>query len=61
MAVIVVVAVIPLAMYVPWDSKYLVIVRMVIPFLSPAVASLTTAYYFSARLRRNDQNAKRNN
>jgi hypothetical protein len=34
---------------------------MVIPFLSPAVASLTTAYYFSARLQRNDRNAKRNN
>lgn len=61
MAIIVVIAVIPLAMYVPWDSKYLVIVRMVIPFLSPAVASLTTAYYFSVRLQRNDRNAKRNN
>jgi hypothetical protein len=61
MAIIVVIAVIPLAMYVPWDSKYLVIVRMVIPFLSAAVASLTTAYYFSARLQRNDRNARRNN
>ena len=61
MAIIVAIAVIPLAMYVPWDSKYLVIVRMVIPFLSAAVAALTTAYYFSARLQRHDRNAKRDN
>jgi hypothetical protein len=60
-AILVVIAVIPLAMFVPWDSKYLVIVRMVIPFLSAAVASLTTAYYFSARLQRDDRNARRDN
>jgi hypothetical protein len=60
-AILVVVAVIPLAIYVPWDSKYLVIVRMVIPFLSVAVASLTTAYCFSARLQRDGRNARRDN
>jgi hypothetical protein len=39
-------------MFVPGDSKFWVISRLILPLLSPAVAALSAAYYFSARLRR---------
>jgi hypothetical protein len=45
-------ALIPLWIFVPADSKIWVIGKLVVPLLSPAVAALTAAYYFSARLRR---------
>ena len=46
------IALIPLWIFVPADSKIWVIGKLVVPLLSPAVAALTAAYYFSARLRR---------
>jgi hypothetical protein len=49
-----VLALIPIWIFVPGDSKIWVIAQLVLPLLSPAVAALTTAYYFTARLRRND-------
>jgi hypothetical protein len=39
-------------LFVPGDSKFWVISRLIVPLLSPAVAALSAAYYFSARLRR---------
>jgi hypothetical protein len=47
-----VLALIPLWIFVPADSKIWVIGKLVLPLLSPAVAALTAAYYFTARLRR---------
>jgi hypothetical protein len=44
-------ALIPLWIFVPADSKLWVIGKLVLPLLSPAVAALTAAYYFTARLR----------
>jgi hypothetical protein len=38
--------------FVPADSKVALLARTVMPLLSPAVAALTAAYYFSARLAR---------
>jgi hypothetical protein len=45
-------ALIPLWIFVPADSKIWVIGKLVLPLLSPAVAALTAAYYLTARLRR---------
>jgi hypothetical protein len=45
-------ALIPLWIFVPGDSKFWVVGKLVLPLLSPAVAALTAAYYFTARLRR---------
>jgi hypothetical protein len=47
-----VLALIPLWIFVPAGSKIWVIGKLVLPLLSPAVAALTAAYYFTARLRR---------
>jgi hypothetical protein len=52
-AILGVLALIPIWIFVPGDSKIWVIAQLVLPLLSPAVAALTTAYYFTARLRRN--------
>jgi hypothetical protein len=52
MAILCVLALIPLWIFVPSDSKLWVIGKLVLPLLSPAVAALTAAYYFTARLRR---------
>jgi hypothetical protein len=52
MAILCVLALIPLWIFVPSDSKFWVIGKLVLPLLSPAVAALTAAYYFTARLRR---------
>jgi hypothetical protein len=41
-------------LFVPADSKFWVISRLIAPLLSPAVAALSAAYYFSARLRRSN-------
>jgi hypothetical protein len=42
-------------LFVPADSKFWVISQLIVPLLSPAVAALSAAYYFSARLRRRNQ------
>jgi len=42
----------PLWLFVPSDSKFWVMAQLIVPLLSPAAAALTTAYYFSVRLRR---------
>jgi hypothetical protein len=39
-------------LFVPSDSKFRVMAQLIVPLLSPAVAALTTAFYFSVRLRR---------
>jgi hypothetical protein len=44
-------ALLGLWIFVPTDSKFWVISRLIVPLLSPAVAALSAAYYFSARLR----------
>ena len=51
MATLMTCAVLPLWIFVPNDSKFMVVVKLIVPLLSPAVSVLTTAYYFSARLR----------
>jgi hypothetical protein len=38
--------------FVSADSKLWVITQIALPLLSPAVAALTAAYYFTARLKR---------
>jgi hypothetical protein len=48
---------IPLWIYVPADSRFFAVSRLVLPLLSPAVSALTAAYYFSARLRRGAANS----
>jgi hypothetical protein len=45
-------ALLVLWLFVPEDSKAAVLARLVIPLLSPAVAALTAAYYFTVRLKR---------
>src|ERR1700679_390818 len=49
----VIVSLVGLAMwlFVPGDSKFWSLSKVVLPLLSPAIAVLTAAYYFSARLR----------
>jgi hypothetical protein len=41
-------------LFVPADSKFWFISQLIAPLLSPAVAALSAAYYFSARLRRSN-------
>ena len=48
-AALVVAVCVPLWLFVPGDSKFYVVMRLVIPMLSPAVAALTAAYFFTAR------------
>jgi hypothetical protein len=48
-------ALLGLWLFVPADSKFWVISQLIVPLLSPAVAALSAAYYFSARLRRRNQ------
>jgi hypothetical protein len=48
-AAVVVAACIPLWLFVPEDSKFYVVMRLVIPMLSPAVSALTAAYFFMSR------------
>jgi hypothetical protein len=50
MAFLMLCAVVPLWIYVPNDSKFMAVVRIVVPLMSPVVSVLTTIYYFSARL-----------
>lgn len=52
MALVCLLVLIPLWLFVPADSKFFLVSRLVLPLLSPAVAALTAAYYFTARLRR---------
>jgi uncharacterized membrane protein YhaH (DUF805 family) len=52
MTIIMICVVLPLWLFVPNDSKFWVMGRLVAPLLSPVVLVLTTAYYFSARLQR---------
>jgi len=51
MALVILLVVIPLWIYVPVDSKFFALSRLILPLLSPAVGALTAAYYFTARLR----------
>jgi hypothetical protein len=51
-ALIGVLVLIPLWIFAPGDSKVWAVGQWVLPLLSPAVAALTAAYYFSGRLRR---------
>jgi len=51
-ALVAVVLLTALWIVVPGDSKLWTIGQRVLPLLSPAVAALTTAYYFSTRLKR---------
>ena len=44
-------ALMALWVFVPTDSKLWVIAQIALPLLSPAVAALTAAYYFTARLK----------
>ncbi len=50
-ALIVVIALVPLWLLLPGDSDIMLIVRLVASLLGPAVASLTMAYTLAARLR----------
>jgi hypothetical protein len=52
MSLIMIAAVLPLWIFVPADSKFMVMVKMVVPVLGPTVSVLTTGYYFSARMQR---------
>jgi hypothetical protein len=52
MALVALLALIPLWLFVPSDSRFLLIARLVLPLLSPAVGALCSAYYLSARLRK---------
>lgn len=52
LAVLCVAVMVPCWIFIPSDSKIFLVGRLVLPLLSPAVGALTTAYYFSARLRR---------
>jgi hypothetical protein len=51
-ALVMLLVLIPLWLFVPADSKFFLISRLIVPLLSPAVSALTAAYYFTARLRR---------
>jgi hypothetical protein len=51
-SVIMMVVLLPGWLFVPWDSKFMVMMRLVVPLLSPVVLVLTMAYYFSARQQR---------
>lgn len=53
MSLIMTAAVLPLWLFVPADSKFMVMVRVIAPLLSPVVTGLSAAYYFTARLKRN--------
>lgn len=48
-------AVLPLWIFVPADSKFPAMVKVVVPLLSPLVSGLTTVHYFTARLKRTAQ------
>jgi hypothetical protein len=54
------VALLGLWLFVPTDSKFWVISRLIVPLLSPTVAALSAAYYFTARLRRSAPTLKNN-
>jgi hypothetical protein len=51
-SIVMICVVLPLWLFVPNDSKFWVMGRLVAPLLSPVILVLTTAYYFSARLQR---------
>ncbi len=57
-AIISLIILVPLWIFVPSDSKILVIGQLVLPLLSPAVGAITTSYYFSTRLRQSNQNSR---
>ncbi len=48
-AIIGAVALFAIWIFVPGDSKYFAVAKLVLPLLSPAAAALTTGYYFSRR------------
>lgn len=50
-AIVILFVLVPLWMFVPADSKFVAIGRLIVPLLSPAVGVLTAAYYYAARLR----------
>ncbi len=61
-AIIGTVALFALWIFVPSDSKFFVMAKLVLPLLSPAVAALTIAYYFSGRsLRKEAKNNQSSN
>jgi hypothetical protein len=49
--------IIPLWIFVPSDSKFWVVSKLIVPLLSPAVAALSAAYYFCRRLRRGERSS----
>jgi hypothetical protein len=51
-AIVMMAVLVPLWILVPDNSKLWVTGRLVLPLLAPAIAVLSTAYYFSARLKR---------
>jgi hypothetical protein len=59
-AMVLSVALLGLWIFVPGDSKFWVISQLIMPLLSPAVAALSAAYYFSVRLRRSAPMPKTN-
>jgi hypothetical protein len=48
-AVLVLAVCVPMWLFVPSDSHFYVVLRLVIPMLSPAVTALTSAYFFIDR------------
>jgi hypothetical protein len=52
MSIIMTCAVLPLWIFVPNDSKFMVAIRLIVPLLSPVVSGLTVMFYYSTRLKR---------
>jgi len=48
-AILCVAVCVPLWMFVPGDSKFYVVLKLVLPMLSPAVSAFTFAYFFISR------------
>jgi len=58
MTVIMTFLVLPLWIYVPNDSKFMAVIKLVVPLLSPVVSVITTVYYFSSRRQRAAGNSR---
>jgi hypothetical protein len=52
MAIVMMAILVPVWIFVPGDSKFWVTLRVVVPFLGPAAAVITSAYYLSLRLKK---------
>jgi len=52
MTVIMTCLVLPLWIYVPDDSKFMAVIKLVVPLLSPVASVMTTVFYFSSRRQR---------